>query len=349
MGVNAVKFFAGYQGPALPEAEYLGIAMLVVLVAGLAVWWRDTRLRFFGVLALVTIVLSLGTNSSYWVPWNLLRHIPVLQNVIPLRVFAATTLCVAIMLGLIVDHARESAANLLARFKERAPRPVAALPGLASLVVAVVAIVPMASAVASNIPYTTETIAVPAWFAQTAKNLPPDQVVLTFPPPATGPSVLVWQSLDAMHFSLATGTGPGSVSARAGREEAAQDLLTEASSILVPLPQVTTSDVATLRRALAAWGVTVVAIPNPAFLVPRYDRSAGTAWALGLFTLAIGREPVFEGDTWVWTGVGSLGSQIQVTDQVFNGCTSGSLLSTSAPEEVPDCIESTPSLFRPRT
>ncbi len=323
--------------------------MVVVLVAGVVVWWRDARLRFFGVLSLVTIGLSLGTNSHYWVPWNVLRHIPVLQNVIPIRFFAATTLCVAIMLGLIVDHTQKSASNLLTRLMQRRPKPITVVAGLASVVVAVVAIVPLATAVATNIPYTTEPVVVPAWFSSTAKNLPPGQVVLTFPPAPTGPSVLVWQSLDRMDFSLATGTGPGSVPSRAGREQAAQDLLTQASSILVPLPKVSTSDVGALRRALAEWGVTVVAVPNPALLVPKYDRSSGTAWALGLFTLAIGRQPIFEGDTWVWTGVGSLGPQIQVTDQVFNRCTSGELLKISAPEEVPDCIESTSSRFRPRT
>jgi hypothetical protein len=349
MGVDAVRFFAGYQGPALPEAEYLGIGMVVILVLGVIVWWRDARLRFFGALTLVTIALSLGTNSSYWVPWNFLRHVPVLQNVIPLRVFAATTMCVAIMLGLIVDHTARSTRNLLSRFQERAPKPIALLPVVASIVVAVVAVVPMASAVAGNIPYTTERVVVPAWFSSTAKDLPPGQVLLSFPPAPTGPSVLVWQSLDSTSFSLATGAGPESVPSRAGNEQAALELLTQASSILVPLPEVGRSQAGEVRRALRDWGVTVVAVPDPALLVPRYDRSAGTAWALGLFTLAIGRQPVFEGDTWVWTGVRSPGPQIDVTSQVFSGCTNGELLSTSSPEGVPDCIESAPSRLRPRT
>ena len=347
MGVDAVKFFAGYQGPSLPEAEFLGIGMVVILAAGLVVWWRDSRLRFFGILGLVTVALSLGTNSSYWVPWNLLRRVPVLENVIPLRIFGVTTLCVGIMLGLIVEHVQVSAGNLLDRVRERAPKPLAVLPTLAAIGVAVVAILPMGSAVATNIPFTTEPVVVPSWFSSAAADLPRGQVVLTFPPPATGPSALLWQSLDGMDFSMATGAGPESVSSRAGHEEVAQGLLTQASSILVPLPQVTPSDVTAVRHALSAWGVTIVAVANPALLVPRYDRSAGTAWALGLFTLAIGHVPVFEGDTWVWTGVGSLGPPIQVTGQVFNGCTSGDLLDTSAPEAVPDCIDSTAS-FRPR-
>jgi len=95
----ALRLFAGYQGPSLPELNYLGLGILVVLGVGVVVWWRDRRLWFFGSLGLAAAVLSLGVQS-YWTPWRLLVGVPVVQNVLTSRILTATLLCFAVMLGI---------------------------------------------------------------------------------------------------------------------------------------------------------------------------------------------------------------------------------------------------------
>ena len=44
---NLMQIVGGYEGPALPQAEYLGLGILIVAGAGLVAWRRDRRLWFF--------------------------------------------------------------------------------------------------------------------------------------------------------------------------------------------------------------------------------------------------------------------------------------------------------------
>ncbi|MGO9344418.1 MAG: hypothetical protein ACLP6E_18175 [Acidimicrobiales bacterium] len=373
LGAQAVHLFAGYEGPALPQAEYLGVGLLGVLGAGLVSYRRDLRLWFFGAVGLVSVALSLPVTSSYWVPWRVLEHVPLVQNVAAARFFGMTTACAAIMLGVIVDRTHATAYGVIARLINRfrsartsSHRAVDAvssalrsgvgrasdrrrLTGVAGIVgggaaaavalaVAAVALVPMGSAVAENVPLTTQGVALPKWFANDGAHLAAGQVVLAYPPPVTGGSAMTWQAIDLLRFAMATGGGPESIPARAGKERAGLDVITQASLILSPPPPATTSNVEAVRQALSGWGVTIVVVPDPAGLEPHYSRAASTAWALGMFTLAIGRPPRFEDDAWVWTGVRSPSRRMAITARAFATCTGAGLSVTADPLGVPDCV-----------
>jgi hypothetical protein len=166
--------------------------------------------------------------------------------------------------------------------------------------VAAVAVVPMATAVAPNVPLTARPVDVPRWFATAHKVLPPNQVVLTFPLPAVGGDTMAWQAIAGLPFALATGSGPGSVLRRAGPERAGQEVLLAGSSLFGLPPTLTRARVQAVRMALAAWGVTVVVVPQTSALVAPYDRPSSTAWAMKLFTAALGRPPAHEDGTWIW-------------------------------------------------
>ncbi len=96
----------GYFGKNLPSAAYVGWGLLGIVTAGTALWWRDRRLWFFGLLAVATGALTLGVRRQYWVPWDLIRHLPLMANVIEQRFVAVTYLALAVMLAVIVDRAR---------------------------------------------------------------------------------------------------------------------------------------------------------------------------------------------------------------------------------------------------
>jgi len=352
----AVRFFGGYQGPALVDGEYLGIGMLVVLVAGVVAWRRDRRLWFFGTLGVVTVVLSLGIQS-YWTPWRVLARIPLVQNLLPGTIMVMTTLCVAVMLGVLVDltyaWVHEAVAHLAARVPSRRSRSrpeVITTPGflagtlprilatVVALAVAAVATVPVATAIAPNVPLTTEGVAVPRWFTEVGSRLPAGQVVLTFPPPITGGSAMTWQAVDGLRFSLATGAGPESIPRRAGKERTGQGVISAAASLFATLAPATDRNVEAVRQALAGWGVTDVVVVDPSELVPPADRVAGTAWALGFFTLAIGRPPLFTDGAWVWSGVEVPAALRTIATGAFAGCTTTERYLSPSRDEVPDCV-----------
>jgi len=347
MSRPAVRFFAGYQGPALPQGEYLGLGLLVVVGAGVIVWWRDVRLWLFAGVGVASVLLSLDVTTRYWVPWRVLAHLPLIQNISVARFFAVTTLCAAILIGVVVDRTHESVARWVrerspdhtdSRAGRRAATVGAVAAGALSLSVAAVAVVPMGTALASNIPLTTESVAVPPWFADVGPSLPPGQVVLTYPPPVTGGSAMTWQAVDSLHFALATGAGPQSIPSRAGKERAGLDVITSDSEVFSPPAPATAANVVAVRHALAGWGVTVVVVPDPTALFPRYNRTSGTASALGLFTLVLGRAPQFDHDAWVWTEVQSPGRRLAIAGHDFSRCASRPLERPGSRLAVPDCV-----------
>jgi hypothetical protein len=342
-----VRLLSGYSGPALPLPEYLGLGLLVVLAGGLVLWRRDRRLWLFGALGGISVLLSLGVNSGSWVPWHLLARIPAIQNALPARFIAVTTLCAAVMLAIVVDRvhgavddrARRSVARrtVAPPSAGRGPLLSGALASLAALGVATVATVPLATAVIGKVPLTVQAARLPAWFANVAPRLPPGQVVLAYPPPYAGGVPMLWQAMDSMHFALAGGAGPAALPVRAGKERAAVEVLTAASLSLPGPPPGTAATIDAVRQAIAGWGVTMVVVPNPTAL-PSYEQGRATGWALGVFTAALGRPPEFHDDAWVWSAAQSPAPALRLSTESFSACTTDQLWRSENPLAVPNCI-----------
>jgi hypothetical protein len=339
----AVQLYGGYPGPTLPRNEYFGLGFLAVLAAGLLVWRRDRRLWLFGSLGAITIVLSLGVERSYWVPWRLLAHVPLIQNILPGRLILVTTLCTAVMLAVVVDRAHDSAAGVVRmvagrRWELTGRGTVTALSSLVALGVAAVAIVPLATSLIGKVPLTVQAVRLPRWFADAAPRLPPGQVVLTYPAPFSGVAApMAWQAIDSLHFAIVGGGGPGAVPARAGSERAGQQVLSAASFSLSGPPPVTNESVSAVRQALAGWRVTTAVVPDPSGL-SRHERGTSPETALGLLTAAIGRPPEYRDQAWVWDGVQSPAPPLPVSPSAFARCTSDGLAPGGSRQAVPDCV-----------
>ena len=339
-----MQIAGGYEGPALPEAEYLGIGLLAVIGAGLAIWHRDRRLWFLTCMGAVGVALSLGVSAHHWVPWELLLHVPIVQNIIPARFMIVVTLCAAGMTGIVIDRTYGGVTRFAHRaVLERSLPPGAglvatAMATTAALVVAAVALVPIGTAVATNVPVTMESDNLPAWFAETAPHLASNQVLLAYPVPfALIESSVAWQAVDSLHFEMAGVSGPESVPQRAGAERAGFEALAAASFSVVGPPEPTPANVEAIRGALAGWGVTVVVVPNPADL-PRYDQGTSPATALGLLTLAVGRAPRYVDQAWVWMSVENPSPRLTITAQAFQHCAVKQLSPGGSLATMPGCV-----------
>ncbi len=342
---NVMQVVGGYEGPSLPHGEYFGVGLLVVVGAGLIVWWRDLRLWFFNVLGVVSVVLSLGVETHYWVPWRLLARVPLVRNIIPGRFIIITTVCAAILLAVVVDRTHAVLAAWIGRRGATKSDRAFSIPGVVgtlgaavvALGVAAVALVPIGSALADNIPLTTRPVTLPQWFADVAPHLPPGQVVLAVPAPfSLIQAAMAWQAVDSLHFNLVGGGGPEGLPVRGGKERAGLVVVSAASISLDGAPEPTVGNVAALRRALAGWGVTLVVIPDPATLA-RYDRGTNTPSALGLFTLAIGRPPQYVDDSWVWSEVRTLAPALSISTPAYDECTTEEVWRRGH-AALPDCV-----------
>lgn len=105
--------FSGLDGEA---TAYIGLPLLIVLVAFVATHWRDVRVRVASIVAGSALVFSFGPHlhiggqSTGWpLPWWPLAHLPLMENVLPSRLSLYMWIGIAVLVGVAVDTAVRAA------------------------------------------------------------------------------------------------------------------------------------------------------------------------------------------------------------------------------------------------
>lgn len=338
------RIIGQYQGPSLSN-QYFGIGAVLVVGAGIVAWRRDRRLWLFGAIAGISVLLALGSRGNPLLPWRLAAHRPLLENIIPDRFVVVTYLAVAVIVGVVVDRTY-LAVNRRPTAPRDGPRRLRSAVGTgrhpswrgaaAGVVVAAVALVPIASYLASTTPITTRPVVLPDWFETVAPHLAGHQVLLVLPLPFVLESPLTWQAVDRMHYAAVGGGGPESDSSRAGPEAKGQAVLYEAS-FSYQGQAIHPGDIRAVRQALAEWGVTMVVIPDQPNL-PSFDRVNSMLWAVGLITAATGQRPAHRASAWQWSAVNKAGPPAVPTDAAFTGCTLGLATGGAAIDRMNSCV-----------
>ena len=280
----------GYEGSPLANSGYVGWSLLAVMVAGLAAFWRERRLWFFGFVFAVCVLWSLGERHGQWEPAWILARIPVVENVIEQRFMAIGFLAAAVVLAIILDRVHRVAPDW---------RGV-----LGAVALALIALVPMAVIFGERLPYKMEPVALPRWYSVVAPSLPDGRVLLSYPAPFSGiQSPMAWQAVNRMHYSQAGGGGPQGVEHRAGTAAPGFAVLaTLGLPSLAPPPAGTPLQLAAVRHALSVWQVnTVVVAPDAA--LPKSQRGRDAAYAAAFMTAVLGRLPTIQAGAWVWDDV----------------------------------------------
>jgi len=206
------------------SSGYLGVPLLIGLVA-LVVWWRKLgMIRFAAVCACAAFVLSLGPRLTVdgrslgiWLPEAIFEHVPVLVDLEPVRITGIEMLFLGVILAVsldhtsiwIVEHARR--AQRISGGPGEAPvwrvmsriRSDPNLQILGLLVLVIVAFVPLLD----QFPVVREQrVTAPQLAASLARSVPSGGVVLAFPyPRAHADAPMEWQATDEMSFRLVGG------------------------------------------------------------------------------------------------------------------------------------------------
>jgi hypothetical protein len=295
---NSVTRFGGYYGPTGPPPNYLGWGTAVGTVLAVFFARRRPLVWLLVLLALVAMWLSLGSYllggtlvlSHAWMPWRTLSKLPVLKEILPDQLTPFTTLFIAFILALGLDAVYK---RVKATSKKQSLR-VEVIPGLATLAIAVAALVPVFWTF--GLPFTVQSTAIPAWMARNAPLLPHNTVLLTVPFAVSGSAQpMLWQAVDDMHFRLAgaamktpdaTGGPVGQ-----GAPGSARRILSDLSVGVGAEPKGTPAQLSTVRAALRDWHVTQVVIDGP---------SRDPVYASGFLTAAFGAAPSYVRRAWVW-------------------------------------------------
>jgi hypothetical protein len=133
---------------------------------------------------------------------------------------------------------------------------------------------------------------------------------------------MTWQAVDAMHYSMVGQGGPAGILERVGEEHKAAATIAGASASTGLTTSVAPGALFAVRRALSAWSVTTVVIPDESTL-PVYDQVHSETFAVALVTAAIGIRPMHQADAWVWYAVQHARPSGLPSVARFEACTTG--------------------------
>ena len=327
---NGIHRFGGYQGDALPQLQYLGWPMLGVVAAGLVICRRSARAWLLVVVGLLgawcCLTQFMGLNP-FWVPWIALAKVPVIQNILPVRFSVVVLFCSSALVAIIATEVRSRIVGGEVRLSERAVR---ALGALSAGVVMAVALVPAGRLVWERFPLVVVPTQLPKWFEASRTELPPRQVLLTYPVVFGGlQSPLAWQAVDRMSFTIVGGDGPRSDLSRAGADQPGFKLLSSTTVGGDPASWLTPAAVAKVRSALRHWGATMAVEPDQGDL-PVYERGDHPIEFGLLMTAVTGRVPTFEHEAWVWRVSKGTGSVLIPPADLLESCRGESSVGAAA-------------------
>jgi hypothetical protein len=181
------------------SSVYIGVPLLLLAVLVVAWLQRRTVVMVAAVTLVSAMVFSLGGHlylhgvaSGILLPWDLVNHLPVLDNILPVRLMVFGYLALAILLAVFLDVSRLRGRRW----------------SLGGLAMATAALIPLIPA----LPVPSGEFPVPSFFTDgSVQRLSPTGSVLLSP--YEGQVTEVWQALSGMAFRTQVGVvyapGPG--------------------------------------------------------------------------------------------------------------------------------------------
>ena len=205
------------QGNIAENGSYLGPALLVFLTALLLRYWRSRPMRLGAIMVVLCYILTLGpqlivngVNTGVPLPFTLLERLPLLDNILTVRLSLYVDLFAALMVAVGLDLARREwrARASLAAGGARTGIPVSlgARPWVwGALMVAVGAL--SVAAWIPRWPYPSAPTGVPAYFTSSAvRHIPEGTVTLISPYPSVAEvQPMLWQAAAKMRFRILGG------------------------------------------------------------------------------------------------------------------------------------------------
>ena len=115
-------------------------------------------------------------------------------------------------------------------------------------------------------------------------------------------AALTWHALTGQDYSMVGTGGLGAGVKHDTGEDQGQNVITKVTFAYDSTPNVTSSDIVAVHRALSEWGVTMVVLPDQSEL-PSYDQVAPVTAMAALISAATGARPTHVADAWVWRRV----------------------------------------------
>jgi hypothetical protein len=201
-------------GDVVENGMYLGLALLLILTIITVVCRRVRAVVFFFVMLVLCYLLALGPrlyidshNTQIRMPFTILIHVPVVQDVLPIRFSLFVQFFAALILAIGLDRfylrlrARSGFRHL--RGAPATSRPWSA--GILTSLVGAAALIPLVP----QLPYEAAAMDIPSLFTSPAiDNIPNGSVLLTYPYPGEPEDqIYLPQATSDMRFKIVGGPG----------------------------------------------------------------------------------------------------------------------------------------------
>ena len=289
------------------NGSYLGITLVVTVVASVLVLWRrSATVRVAAIGGAVSWLLSLGAGlvirsapgaspTGFPLPERIFTKLPLLANTVPVRYSLYVSLFAGLVLALALDRIRE-------RIRQTSKAGWLCTPAASTLVPGLVALVCLVPVIPSLPLQNIGDTMVPTYFSSPAlQRIAPDSVALLYPFPSSAtPQAELWQAQSLLRFKMPGGyflvpQPPGRTIAYSPALAYTTDTLTARTLVALAAgtPPPTT---ATLRAALTAqwrtWHVHTLLASTNGVTRP--------AESIRFLTWLAGRPPSVQGDMLVW-------------------------------------------------
>jgi hypothetical protein len=200
---RAAQIAAHWTGNSTEQSTYLSVPGLMMVGGVVVALWRRRIAVFFAVMMAAVLLLSLGPHlhidgkdTGIALPWQVIDHVPVLQNILPAR-FA---LYLFLFAGLIVAHGVDATINVKGR-------RVVSTAAWAFTAVTLAALLPV-------MPAPVKLHQVPSFFTSNdIRLIPSGSIVLVAPwsdgtfTEATGTNTapMVWQNVSQFRYGMPSG------------------------------------------------------------------------------------------------------------------------------------------------
>jgi hypothetical protein len=285
--------------PDLTEnGAYIGIPLLLLLIAGLIKFRHNRTLQFFAGMGAASYLLSMGArlkvfghNTAVPLPFAVLTHVPFLNSEAASRYTLFTWLFIAPALAIIVDQWLGSPLRLPAHRGSRqgavpswkTPHVTGRVLPLALLTAGLVGLIP-------HYQYMISDAAVPPWFQSSGPSqLKEGSVLLTYPyATAQHNGAQLWQALNGFRYRIPDGEVAVPIDHAGAVEYAFEDCWSDPSTIAPPAWLVARG-----RAELMTRQVATIVVPSQYTINP--------ACAVRFLTRVLGRSPAQIDGASVWT------------------------------------------------
>lgn len=293
----ALRVSGRFIGNAAENGSYLGLPLLLAAVATAGLLWRRRPVvRWAAVLLAAVLVLSSGPSlrvsgreTGIPLPLALLKHVPLFESVVSVRLSSYAVLLCALLLAIGMEAVRDRV-----RVAGTAPFRLRALAAGLPAALAVVALAPLLPA---GLHYHVEDTGVPAWYRSAAmtERVPLGSVLVTVPPAsAVNAAPMVWQAVAGHRFKVPFGyslhpdeTGQGRFSPDPSTFAGIMERIRRG-----PPPRVNAGHIREMRADLRRWRARTVVVTA--------ETNANMADQVDLLSRVLGRPPQTEAGAWVW-------------------------------------------------